>query len=172
MFYTLLSHVKSKSKSSQIPEIIKNNDSISSHNVTKANMFNKYFFDQFSNSSTYDTDIDFSNDDAFDIDFSCTRIKNLSDDININKAPGPDAIHGCVLKHCSISLCRPLSIIFKLSYNTGIIPTEWKSANIVPIYKKGDKEVVSNYRPISLICLTAKIMERIIQDELLRLKNP
>ena len=130
-------------------------------------MFNKYFLDQFSNSSTYDTDIDFSNDDAFDIDFSCTRIKNLLDDININKAPGPDGIHGCVLKHCSISLCRPLSIRFKLSYNTGIIPTDWKSANIVPIYKKGDKAVVSNYRPISLICLTAKIMERIIQDELL-----
>ena len=109
--------------------------------------------------------IDFSNDDAFDIDFSCTRIKNLLDDININKAPGPDGIHGCVLKHCSISLYRPLSIIFKLSYNTGTIPTDWKSANIVPIYKKGDKAVVSNYRPISLICLTAKIMERIIQDE-------
>ena len=130
-------------------------------------MFNKYFFDQFSNSSTYDTDIDFTNDDAFDIDFSCTRIKNLLDNISTNKAPGPDGIHGCVLKHCSISLCRPLSIIFKLSYNTGIIPTEWKSANIVPYYKKGDKAVVSNYRPISLICLTAKIMERIIQDELL-----
>ena len=92
---------------------------------------------------------------------------HLLDNINTNKAPGPDGIHGCVLKHCSISLCRLLSIIFKLSYNTGIIPTEWKSANIVPIYKKGDKAVVSNYRPISLICLTAKIMERIIQDELL-----
>ena len=103
-----------------------------------------------------------------DLCFSCTRIKNLLDNINTNKAPGPDGIHVCVLKHCSISLCRPLSIIiFKLSYNTGIIPTEWKSANIVPIYKKGDKAVVSNYRPISLICLAAKIMERIIQDELL-----
>ena len=66
-----------------------------------------------------------------------------------------------------MSLCRPLSIIFKLCYNTGIIPSEWKSANIVPIYKQGDKAAVSNYRPISLICLTAKIMEQIIQDELL-----
>ena len=122
-------------------------------------MFNKYFFYQFCNSSTYDTDIDFTNDDRFDIDFSYTRIKNLLDNINTNKAPSPDGIHGCVQKRCSICLCRPLSIIFKLSYNTGIIPTEWKSANIVPIYTKSDKAVVSNYRPLSLICLTAKIIE-------------
>ena len=130
-------------------------------------MFNKYFFEQFSNTSTYDTAIDFTNDDAYDIDFSCTKIKNLLDNINVNKAPGPDGIHGNVQKFCSMSLCRPLSIIFKLCYNTGIIPSEWKSANIVPIYKQGDKAVISNYRPISLICLTAKIMEQIIQDELL-----
>ena len=57
-------------------------------------------------------------------------------------------------------------MIFRLAYNTGIIPVEWKSANIVPIHKKGDKNLVSNYRPISLACLTAKIMENIIQEEL------
>ena len=96
-----------------------------------------------------------------------TLVTQLLDDINTNKAPGPDGIHGCFLKHCSKSLCRPLSIIFKLSYNTGIIPSEWKSANIVPVHKKGDKNLVNNYPPISLISLTAKIMECIIQEELL-----
>ena len=60
-------------------------------------------------------------------------------------------------------------MIFKLIYNTGTIPQEWKSANIVPIYKKGDKNLISNYRPISLLCLSAKIMERVVQDELLNL---
>ena len=108
-------------------------------------MFNKYFFDQFSNVSAYDIDVDFSNDDMFDIDFSCTRIQQLLDNINTNKAQGPDGIHGCVLKNCSKSLCRPLSIMFKLSYNTGILPSEWKSANIVPVHKKGDKDLVNNY---------------------------
>ena len=67
-------------------------------------MFNKYFFDQFSSSSTYDINIDFSEDDLFDIDFSCSIIKQLLDNINVNKAPGPDGIHGCVLKYCSYSL--------------------------------------------------------------------
>ena len=68
-------HVKSKTKSSRIPEVMKNNNRISSNNLDKANMFNDYFFERFSNESTYDVDIDFSNDDMFDIDFSCTRVK-------------------------------------------------------------------------------------------------
>ena len=99
-------HVKSKTKSNRIPEILKHKREMFSNNLDKANMFNKYFFDQFSNTSAYDIDVDFSNDGTFDIDFSCTRIKQLLDDINTNKAPVPDGIHGCVLKHCSKSLCR------------------------------------------------------------------
>ena len=79
--------------------------------------FNKYFFDQFQNTSCYDINIDFTNDPMYDINFSCTRVKQFLDAININKAPY--GIHGCV--YCSRSLCRPLSIIFKLSYKTGII---------------------------------------------------
>ena len=163
------SHVKTKSSTSRIPEVLKYNGSISSHSITKANLFNDYFYEQFAHMSEYDVDIDFSNDELFDIDFSCTRIKQFLDNINTNKAAGPDGIHGSVLKHCSVSLCRPLSIIYRLIYNTGIIPQEWKSANIVPIYKKGDKNLVSNYRPISLLCLSAKIMERVILDQLLDL---
>ena len=163
------SHVKTKSSTSRIPEVLKYNGSISSHNITKANLFNDYFYEQFAHMSEYDVDIDFSKDELFDIDFSCTRVKQFLDNINTNKDARPDGIHGSVSKHCSVSLCRPLSIIYRLIYNTGIMPQEWKSANIVPIYKKGDKNLVNNYRPISLLCLSAKIMERVILDQLLDL---
>ena len=70
------SHVKSKTKSTRIPEVVKHENSISSDTLTKANMFNKYFYEQFSTRSSYDINIDFSNDHLLDIDFSCTRIKN------------------------------------------------------------------------------------------------
>ena len=145
-------------------EFVKNNNTIYYNILPK---LIKIYNNRISNESTYDVDIDFSNDDMFDIDFSCIRVKQFLDNININKAPGPDGIHGCVLKYCSISLCRPLSIIFRLSFNTGSIPAELKSANIVPVHKKGEKNLINNYRPISLTCLTAKIMEHIIQEELL-----
>ena len=58
-------------------------------------------------------------------------------------------------------------IIYKLVYNTGSLPLQWKLSNIVPILKKGDSKIVSNYRPVSLLCIASKIMERIIHEEML-----
>ena len=98
------------------------------------------------------------------------RLPNISgasiDNLDINKAQGPDAISGAVLKNCSKTLAYPLSILFTLTYNTGCIPQEWKLANVVPVFKKGDKNKVTNYRPISLTSLVMKVLERILYDEL------
>ena len=87
--------------------------------------------------------------------------------INVNKACGPDGLSGKILKNCSGSIAYPLSLIYQISYNTGIVPQEWKVANVVPVYKKGSKISVENYRPISLTCLVMKIFEKIIRDELM-----
>ena len=161
------SHVKSSSKSHRIPEVLHHGNNISNETKVKANMFNKFFFDQFSDSSTYNVNVDFTRDNDFDIDFSATRVHGLLNNINVNKASGPDDIPGIVLKTCSNHLAYPLSLIFKLIYNTGIIPTQWKLGNVVPIHKKGDDKDVRNYRPILLLCTVSKILERIIHDELI-----
>ena len=159
-------YVKRTTKSNRIPEIVCRGSSISSYTKTKADMFNKFFYDQFSEPSIYNTDISFENDNDFDIDFSPSRVRALLADINTNKACGPDEIPGMVLKMCSESVALPLSIIYKLVYNTGSIPVDWKMSNIVPIFKKGDSKEVSNYRPISLLCIASKIIERIIHEEI------
>ena len=88
-------------------------------------------------------------------------------EVNPNKAAGPDGIHGKILKNCAVSLAYPLSVIFRVSYNSGMIPKDWKLANVVPVYKKGSKTSVENYRPISLTSLVMKIFEKIIRDELM-----
>ena len=80
--------------------------------------------------------------------------------LNSNKAQGPDGIHGMVLKKCAFSIAYPLSLIYNTSYKTGIIPDEWKLAHVVPVHKKGSKALVENYRPISLTCLPMKIFEK------------
>ena len=54
-----------------------------------------------------------------------------------------------------------------MSYNTGIIPKEWKVANVVPVHKKGSKSDVKNYRPISLTSLIVKVFERVVRDKLM-----
>ena len=83
------------------------------------------------------------------------------------KAAGPDGIHGMILKNCNIGLARPLSMIFRMSYDTGVVPKEWRIANVVPVHKKGSKSDVKNYRPISLTSLVSKVFERIVRDKLM-----
>ena len=116
---------------------------------------------------SYETPIDWSNDEAFNVEFTPSKIELLLRRINSNKACGPDDIHGKILKNCATSLSQPLSLLFSLSYNSGSIPKEWKIANVVPVHKKGSKDDVQSYRPISLTSLVMKTFERIIKDELL-----
>ena len=90
----------------------------------------------------------------------------LLKNINPSKAAGPDGIHGMVLKNCAPSLAKPLTIMFNISFVTGIIPDDWKLASVVPIHKKDEKGSVENYRPISLTSLIMKIFEKCIRQEL------
>jgi hypothetical protein len=162
------SYVKSKSQSSRIPECVGYKNILRSSPVDQANLFNTFFHEQFSEASRYNIDIDYSSDSRFDICFAVDRVRMLLSRINSNKAQGPDGIHGMILKKCAVGLAYPLSMLYKLSYNTGHLPAEWKVANVVPIHKKGSKSSVENYRPISLTCLVMKVFERIIKEELLK----
>lgn len=160
-------HLKSVSGSSRIPETVNYNSRFRNEANDKAELFNEFFVNQFSDASKYDIDIDFNNDSNNDIDFNFRRIRKLLKNINVNKSAGPDEIPGRVLKNCASSLAYPLALIFKTSYNTGQIPNDWKFANVVPVHKKGSKVSVENYRPISLTSLVMKIFEKIIRDELM-----
>ena len=162
------SFVKSSSNSQRIPELIHHDDVYRSDPSQQAELFNNYFYSQFSHESTYHISIEHQRHNVTpDIDLSSRRIKNILTKLNVNKAIGPDGIHGRVLKNCAEVLCYPLSILFKLSYYTSTIPLEWKMAHVVPIHKKGSKTNVENYRPISLTSIIMKTLERIIRDELM-----
>ena len=71
---------------------------------------------------------------------------------------------------CS-SVCRPLQIIYKSCLDKGKFPQEWKKANVVPVHKKNDKQLVKNYRPISLLPICGKIFERILYNSLFDFLN-
>ena len=60
----------------------------------------------------------------------------------------------------------PLAHIFQQSLNTGEVPEDWRSANITPIHKKGDRAEPSNYRPVSLTSQVCKVMETFIRDKI------
>ena len=160
------SHVKSKTKSTRIPETVRYGGRFRSNVSHQAELFNEYFQDQFSDVSDYEIDINFSNDNFADLRFHTDDVYLLLRQINSSKAAGPDGIDGKVLKNCAHSLAYPLSLLFNLSFSTGCIPLDWKTALVVPVYKKGDKGSVENYRPISLTSLVMKVLERCIKNTL------
>ena len=85
-----------------------------------------------------------------DINIDREKFFNNLEKWQVNKAPGVDGIIPELLVKTSVSISFPLSIIFSHSFNTGIVPDDWKKANVSAIFTKGDKENPSHYRPISL----------------------
>ena len=83
-----------------------------------------------------------------------------------NKACGPDNIHARIIKEAAKELALPLQIIFELSLKVGVIPNDWKCANVVPIFKGGDKTRIGNYRPVSLTSIVCKVFEKIIKHHI------
>ena len=69
-----------------------------------------------------------------------------------------------MVKICDDSICKPLKLIFHSFLESGKFPSEWKKANPVPIHKKGDKQILNNDRPISLLPITGKILERLLYN--------
>ena len=87
--------------------------------------------------------------------------------IKENKATGPDGIPGNLLKICAHELAEVFTLLFQASLDQGCLPPDWKKANIVPVFKKGDKSAVENYRPISLTSVTSKILEHIVHSSIM-----
>ena len=86
--------------------------------------------------------------------------------MNPNKAHGCDDISVHMIKICDDALLLPLKLIFESCISQGVFPEVWKQANIVPIHKKGSKNLKQNYRPISLLPIFDKILENLIFDSL------
>ena len=71
-----------------------------------------------------------------------------------------------MFKTCGDTICKPLELIFKQALTTGVFLSEWKKDNIVPCYKKGDKQNLKNYHPVSLLSICGNIFERLIFNEM------
>ena len=71
-----------------------------------------------------------------------------------------------MIKICDTSICRPLKLIFQSCLESVKFSTEWKKGNVVPVHNKGDKQILKNYQPISLLPIAGKIFERLLYDRM------
>ena len=144
-------YVKSKTKSTRIPETVWYKNRFRNKTIDQANLFNEYFSNQFSQESHYDIDIDMRNDNNFtNLKFHELDVLLLLKDINSSKAAGPDGIHGMVLKNCAPSLAKPLTIMFNISFVTGIIPNDWKLASVVELFQYTKRMKKAQWKTIDL----------------------
>jgi hypothetical protein len=151
----------------KIPQVRNVDGNIVRDHTDCANIFAESFSKVFTRESVAGTPkLDFPrNTAAFtDIEFSEELVLEKLRGLDKTKSPGPDRITASVLKTCADVLCRPLSMLFGQSFDSGVLPSDWRTAIICPIFKKGDKFDPGNYRPVSLTSLVVKIMESIIYD--------
>ena len=86
--------------------------------------------------------------------------------LDTSKATGPDCVSNKLLKSCADSLCFPLSELFNKSMKLGIFPNQWKTATVTAIFKKNNRQIKENYRPISLLSCISKVFEKIVFNQL------
>ena len=89
-------------------------------------------------------------------------IAKIIDKFDPNKSAGHDNIGNFIIKKVKSEIIKPLTQIFNLSLSSGIVPEKLKVAKVIPIYKKDDSALFSNYSPVSLLPCFSKILERLV----------
>ena len=163
-------YVKQKTKSkSSIGNLLKTDGTSTETDSEKADELNSVFASVFTRENL--SNIPIVQDLNFDrpletIDVSINQVEKLLHELNTTKSMGPDNMHPFLLQKLSKTLCYPLTAIFQKSVSVGKIPKEWKYAKVTPLFKKGNKSVTGNYRPVSLTSVVCKCLERIIRAQI------
>jgi hypothetical protein len=105
---------------------------------------------------------------SFDeVDVSTEVISTHIRKLKRSSSPGPDKIMNILLINCCESLAAPLSKLFRLSLDEGVVPGDWKEALVVPIHKSGPRSDAFNFRPVSLTSSPCKLLESVICTQLI-----
>ena len=160
-----------KPKSTHIPDLQGPNDEVLTTAEGKANALNNFFVSQSRKTSAEEgdpPDIRTAQASTSITKFttSVAKVAKLLSRIDTSKSTSPDCITARVLRLASDELAPYINKVFELSFETGELPRTWKDAVVKPVYKKGDRSNPGNYRPISLLSATSKVLEKIVCEQL------
>ena len=106
----------------------------------------------------------FGNSFLGNVNIDAGKVLKMIRSFDPKKAHGCDEILVSMIKMCDNSVVTPLCTIFKKSLETGVYPSIWKKATIIPIHNKNNRQCKNNYRPISLLPIFSKIFEKLVFD--------
>lgn len=166
--------VNNKRKDNGLPVSMHYNTLEARNTKEKCNLLAKRFASVFTSDSLSESDV---NSAIIDVpaDIACLYNLQISDEdivraskrLKPSSSPGPDGIPTCILKRCIQQLLLPLRHIFNLSISSGTFPDQWKSSFMFPVYKKGDRQDIANYRGITSLCSASKLFEVVVNELLL-----
>ena len=172
-FWSAYKNLINKKRNTNIPPIVQ--DGVYTANFKqKAEIFNQYFAKQCKineNGSVLPRFNSRTNASLSHIFCTKEQIVKIINNFNPNKAHGCDGISVQMLKLCATDISTPLLIIFNKCIESGEFPDSWKYANVQPVHKKDSRQIVSNYRPISLLPICGKILEKIVFDQVFKFLN-
>ena len=150
-----------------VPPIYNNNRYVTEF---KCQLFHSYFSEKctiLKNISTLPNTCSKHTNNILDtIIFSKEDIYKITKKVDPNKADSHDMTSIRMIKLCSISICKPLEMIFQNCLRSGKLPSEWKKANIVPTLETGDKQCIKTYGPVSLLPGCGKVFERLLYNNM------
>ena len=167
-YWKIINRVMNKCRAPKIPPLLIGNTFILEC-AEKAKIFNDFFSQQCKliiNNSELPTLDSVTDKKIENVPVLGNEIISLVRNLNPNKAMGPDGISGQMLLLCDNSVVLPLKIIFQNILKTSVYPDMWKCANVTPVHKKGNKQLIKNYRPISLLPICGKFFEKIVFNTL------
>ena len=163
-------------KSTSIPCRVHYGDKVAQNPGDQATLFASFFEDNFNQPSmtpSVSEPSPVSSTTIEDFDVSEFRIENVCNSLDMRKATGDDNLPATLFKNLSSSLSISLRQIFTKIKQTSCYPDQWKMAIIIPIFKKkGDRSSVINYRPVSILPIVSKILDRCIFIDLYRFVEP
>jgi len=169
-FYRYVNNKLGSTKTVHPTKIGTTNNNLTDNPTEQANIFNDYFSSVF----TVDNGITPQVKPRTDNNTFCDSVLFTADtvlktllSVKPSTSSGPDGIPNVLLKKLAFSICNPLCYIFDSSFKSHSLPSQWLQAFVTPIFKKGTTSDPSNYRPISLTCTSCRVMERIINTQLI-----
>ena len=127
----------------------------------KVNFLNEYFHSVFSPKSSFNlSDMKCENTILSNFSISKTYLNQIITEHDITKSRGPDGLPPIFFQRMAREMTTILHSVFKNIKRVRKIPDKWKVAAVSPIYKKGEKRLLENYRPVSLLNIICKLLEK------------